>query len=105
MHERCATCHWRFEREQGYFIGAMYINYAFTVGIALLGYFALEVYTDISLAQQLVLWGSVSVVGPLVLFRHSRGVWLSFDYIFNPADDESSEPGEEWCGGHMRYEK
>ena len=25
MHERCAVCGLRFEREQGYFLGAMYI--------------------------------------------------------------------------------
>ena len=73
----------------------MYINYAFTVSVVLVGYFGLEWYTDISLGPQLVLWGSVSVLCPLLLFRHARGVWLSFDYIFDPADDALPEPGEE----------
>lgn len=27
MHERCPVCHLKFEREQGYFLGAMYIGY------------------------------------------------------------------------------
>ena len=96
MHERCASCHWRFEREQGYFLGAMYINYALTVGIVLIGYFTLAWYTSISLGQQLVLWGSVSVLCPFLLFRRARGVWLSFDYIFNPADDALPGQEEEW---------
>lgn len=96
MHERCASCHWRFEREQGYFLGAMYINYALTVGIVLIGYFALASYTHISLGQQLVLWGSVSVLCPCLLFRRARGVWLSFDYLFNPADEALPEQKEEW---------
>ena len=26
MHERCTICGLRFEREQGYFLGVMYIN-------------------------------------------------------------------------------
>lgn len=32
MHERCPVCDLKFEREAGYFLGAMYISY----GIALL---------------------------------------------------------------------
>jgi len=79
----------------------MYVNYAFTVVIVLLGYYVLAWSTPISLGQQLVLWGSVSVLCPLLLFRRARGVWLSFDYIFNPADDTSSEQGEEWPGEHF----
>jgi uncharacterized protein (DUF983 family) len=100
MHERCAVCDLRFEREQGYFLGAMYVNYAFTVAIVLSGYFALEWWTDMPLAYHLVLWGSVSVLCPLILFRYSRGVWLSLDYIFNPADDKSPENHMEWDGEH-----
>jgi uncharacterized protein (DUF983 family) len=91
MHQHCASCHLRFEREQGYFIGAMYMNYALTVVITVSGYFALEWLTNVSLAQQLTLWGSVSILTPLALFRHARGLWLSFDYIFNPVDDSPTD--------------
>ena len=35
MHERCPVCDLRFEREQGYFLGAMYVSYA--LGLAVLG--------------------------------------------------------------------
>jgi uncharacterized protein (DUF983 family) len=78
MYEQCAVCRLKFEREQGYFLGAMYINYAMTVGIVLVGYFVLEWMTDMSLAYQLVLWGSVSVLCPLLLFRRSRGLCRFF---------------------------
>ena len=37
MHERCPACGLKFEREQGYFLGAMYFSYAIgTVAISLL---------------------------------------------------------------------
>ncbi len=91
MHQYCASCHLRFEREQGYFTGAMYMNYAFMVTIAVSGHFALEWLTNISLAQQLILWCSVSILTPLALFRHARGLWLSFDYNFNPIDDSPTD--------------
>jgi uncharacterized protein (DUF983 family) len=88
MHERCAVCHLRFEREQGYFLGAMYINYGVTVILALIGSFALEYWSRPSLTQQLVLWIGFCSLFPVVFFRHSRGLWLAFDYIFDPAEDE-----------------
>ena len=95
MHERCSVCEWRFEREQGYFLGAMYINYALTVGIVLTGYFVLEWYTNLPLVFHLVLWGSVSLLCPLLLFRQSRGLWLSFDYLMDPSDHTRPQTHEE----------
>ena len=88
MHERCRVCAYRFEREQGYFVGAMYINYGVTALISVAGYFALEWWTRITLGQQLALWGGVGILLPVAFFRQSRGLWLGFDYIFNPGDDE-----------------
>jgi uncharacterized protein (DUF983 family) len=102
MHRECAVCGLCFEREQGFFLGAMYINYGLTVAVALAGYFTLEAWTNISLAQQLMLWGSVSLLCPLLLFRRARGVWLGFDYIFNPANDERSQD-EEWSREPPRF--
>ena len=32
MHERCPVCGLKFERESGYFLGAMYISYALGIG-------------------------------------------------------------------------
>lgn len=37
MHENCPHCDLRYEVEPGFFFGAMYISYAFTVGIMLIG--------------------------------------------------------------------
>jgi uncharacterized protein (DUF983 family) len=90
MRTCCPGCNLVFEREPGYFIGAMYINYAMTTLIAIAGFFTLDVLTDVltalALSPQLVLWGVFSVFFPLVFFRYSRSVWLSVDYLFNPED-------------------
>jgi uncharacterized protein (DUF983 family) len=88
MYERCTVCQLRFEREQGYFLGAMYINYGVTVVLALIGSFTLEYWVGLSLTQQLVLWVGFCSFFPVVFFRHSRGLWLAFDYIFDPVTDE-----------------
>lgn len=95
MYPDCLSCHFRYEREQGYFVGAIYINYAVTAVTAIIGYFALEYFFGIPHVQQLILWGAFAVFFPLVFFRHSRSLWLSIDYIFNPEN-----PRGEQFGGH-----
>jgi uncharacterized protein (DUF983 family) len=91
MHERCAVCGLRFEREQGYFLGAMYINYGVTVVLALLGSFALEYWTQPLLTQQLVVWIAFCTGFPLLFFRSSRGVWLGVDYLVDPGTTDHPE--------------
>jgi len=60
MYERCPACGLKFEREPGYFLGAMYIGYGLGVGtLALLT----------ALVWELFKWPLLkSVVGGIVLF-------------------------------------
>ncbi len=90
MCSECDNCHFKFEREAGYFAGAMYINYGVTVFIAFASYFALDYFTSISFLQNFILWGAFSALFPIFFFRYSRSLWLSFDYIFNPSEPPDS---------------
>ena len=85
MNDNCADCGLKFEREQGYFIGAIYINYAATVGIAVPGFFLLDALIGITITQQLAIWVPFAVIFPLLFFHHSRSLWLALDHYFNPA--------------------
>jgi len=85
MHPACPSCALVFEREQGYFVGAIYVNYAATSILAIAGFLTLDYVTSITLSQQLLLWGIFAVSFPLFFFRYSRSLWLSVDYLFNPA--------------------
>jgi len=84
MAESCALCGLRFERAQGYFVGAIYVNYAVTTVIAIAGYFVLWIYTGISTAAQLALWLPFVTLFPLWFFRYSRSLWLALEYSMNP---------------------
>src|SRR5207244_3717352 len=84
MHERCGVCGLVFEREQGYFVGAIYVNYAATVGITVAGFLLLDSYSDLSIGTQIVLWSVFGITFPLFFFRYSRSLCLSIDYVFNP---------------------
>lgn len=92
MFVHCPHCDLKFEREQGYFIGAIYINYAATVAIAVPGYFLLDVFTSATINQQLALWVPFAVIFPLLFFHHARSLWLVLDYFFNPANNLYSIP-------------
>ena len=86
MHPQCPHCALVFEREPGYFVGAIYINYAATTLTAIIGFLALDYFASLSLSQQLLLWGGFAILFPLFFFRYSRSLWLSVDYLFNPPE-------------------
>ncbi len=86
MRSDCPHCSLRFEREQGYFVGAIYINYALTIAIAMAGFFVLDYFTNLSLPWQMSIWIAFAILFPLIFFRYSRGLWLAIDCLFNPPE-------------------
>ena len=92
MEARCPVCGLLFEREVGYFIGAIYINYGLTVGLALGGYFALEAWLAPSAGWQGAVWGTFTVLFPLWSFRYSKALWLALDHVVDPTGS-GTEPG------------
>ncbi|HSF32310.1 MAG TPA: ABC transporter ATP-binding protein [Candidatus Tectomicrobia bacterium] len=89
MQAECPTCRLKFEREPGYFLGAIYINYAATVLCMLAGFFSLDYFFKPSLTSQIIVWSSFGVVFPILFYRHSKSLWLCLDYIFNPVEGDS----------------
>ena len=83
MHPRCDLCGLVFERAQGYWVGAIYVNYAVTVLIAVASAFALWGH-GVSMTGQLALWIPFCAIFPLWFFRYSRAVWLAVEHGVNP---------------------
>lgn len=84
MNSHCSACGLVFEREPGYFVGAIYINYAVTAMLMVSGFLILDTYTTLSLTVQILLWSTVGVAFPLFFFRYSKSLWLAFDHLVNP---------------------
>jgi uncharacterized protein (DUF983 family) len=84
MAPACVRCGLTFERAPGYFVGAIYVNYAVTTVLATGGFFLGWGLTGISPAAQLVVWLPVAAGFPLVFFRWSRSLWLAVEYLVNP---------------------
>jgi uncharacterized protein (DUF983 family) len=91
MRPACRSCKLGFEREPGYFVGAIYLNYAATVAVVVPGFFLLEWLFAPSLAFQLTLWGAVAASMPILFFRLSKGLWLSVGYLLDPEEERDPE--------------
>ena len=86
MRERCGACGLVFEREPGYFIGAIYLSYGVTVIVALAGYFLFDAWLSPPIGAQLLVWGTFAVAFPLWFFRYSKSLWLSLDHFVDPVE-------------------
>jgi len=84
MYERCPCCSLKFEREPGYFLGAMYIGYG--LGVAAIAVLA-------ALVWAVLRWALVtSVVAGIVLFLPlapvltwvARVLWIYMDQAIDP---------------------
>ncbi len=74
MHEACAHCQLRYEREPGYFLGSIYINYGLTAVLATIAYFVLffTEWIDGEAARWIVL--AFAIVFPMWFFRYAQPV-------------------------------
>lgn len=92
MHEICPVCGLRFEREPGYFTGAMYASYSIGVFVTFPVWFAMLVGGAGLGAILAVALGVTLLIMP-ISFHYSRVFWLHVDCYFNPKTFERN-PGE-----------
>lgn len=94
IHDPCPRCGLVFEREEGYWLGAMIVSFA-----------AIEVVFGASFVITMLLtwpdvpWNTLLVVGlvvtaffPFVISPWTRTVWMALDRAFMPAPDRPEPP-------------
>jgi uncharacterized protein (DUF983 family) len=85
MNDPCPTCGKLFQREEGYFLGAMYFSYALAtfVLLPLYGVVFLLLPGSDTLIIALVATGLFLPLVPVV-FRYSRVLWVYVDELVSP---------------------
>lgn len=91
MNELCPVCGRRFEREPGYFTGAMYASYGLGFLMVAPVWIAMLVSGASVGAIIAVAVAILAISGPLI-FRYSRVLWMHFDVYFNGPGDEHPPP-------------
>jgi uncharacterized protein (DUF983 family) len=86
MHANCPVCGLLYYREQGFFLGALYIAYG--LGVPLL--FAAMILTSRALHRSIFdsFWHSLVLFIPITpwIFRYSRVIWMHAIQHLDPID-------------------
>lgn len=93
QNDGCTHCHYRYEREYGYFLGALIVTYAVIGGGALLAMILLiiaEASTPIAIGLPLVV--GIVLVPLFTPFSHT--LWMAIDLRFDPPKPEDFETPE-----------
>lgn len=84
MNTQCPTCSLKFEREQGYFLGAMYIGYL--LGLIVIVAFAMLFWLGLQVSlYRSFIWGMILFLPfavPLTIL--ARVLWIYLDQALDP---------------------
>jgi uncharacterized protein (DUF983 family) len=91
LKERCPTCGYRYEREEGFFTGVYLVNYSL---IAVVIVFELFVYVVYANAQEgearygpaLLIGFATAIVLPLITYPFAKAMWAAIDLAARPLD-------------------
>jgi len=80
----CPRCSLHFEREQGYFSGALAINIIATGGLFAIVFVALLILTvpDVPVVPVLAVVLPIAAFGPIVYYPFSKTMWVAVDRAF-----------------------
>lgn len=85
MHKSCGSCGHTFESEPGFFMGAMYVSYAFQVAIVVTTFVAITI-----LIEDAPVWLYLTTILAMaallfpMIFRLSRSIWIHLFVEYKP---------------------
>jgi uncharacterized protein (DUF983 family) len=88
MKEVCAGCGHHFEREPGYWAGALTLNTAFIFAVFLVVFIGGMVLTwpEVPWTTLLIILVLTNVVFPIVFYPQSKTVWVALELGWNPVE-------------------
>jgi len=78
MPHNCPVCNEDFERETGFYYGAMYVSYGLTVAFGVGVFLLVSVLLGYDVVTFLVTFGVLQIVLMPVFYRMARLVWINF---------------------------
>jgi hypothetical protein len=93
MVERCPRCGMKFEREEGFFLGAYVVNFG-AMMLAIAAFIAVGVAMSLPDpdAGRLALGGiAVGVLVPIAFYPVSKTVWSAIDLLMKPLEPQEIE--------------
>ena len=93
----CPRCGLHFEREAGYWTGALAINTILVGGVFAISFVIAIALTapDIPVAPLLAILVPIMLFGPLIAYPFSKTVWVAVDRAFLQKLDRAERPDEQ----------
>jgi hypothetical protein len=86
MHEKCSSCGLLYEKEPGFFYGAMYVSYAIMVAWFVFTWGVNEFFIGVGAFPYLTFLGLSIILLMTPTFRISRLLWMNFFTRFGEED-------------------
>jgi uncharacterized protein (DUF983 family) len=93
MLSHCPDCGLSYFPEQGYYVGAMIINYVVTTAVVVTIFLASLLFPDLttlSTNSKILLWMAFAVGMSLLFVRHAYSFWLALDFWIKPRQPDTS---------------
>jgi hypothetical protein len=86
MNSECPHCGHHYERESGYWIGAMIINMGVTEALfgVVLAAVVLASWPEVPWVGLVAVGAAMNVVVPTFFYPLSKTMWVAIDIFFNP---------------------
>ncbi len=79
MNDKCPVCNYKFERETGFFFGAMFVSYGLAVAQMIASLVVFWYFIDLSPLRVFAIVATIAVLLGTINFKLSRSIWI---YIF-----------------------
>lgn len=79
MNKRCKKCNFKFEKEIGFFFGAMFVSYALGAAEMITSLVVFWQFADLAPLNVFLLITLIAILSSTFNFRLSRSIWI---YIF-----------------------
>jgi len=93
LHERCSVCVTKYEKEIGFYTGAMYVSYAIGVAVSVSMWVAMLVLLpELGIITQIVAISLVMVIGGPLFYALSKIIWANFFFHYDPSKARLPHP-------------
>jgi hypothetical protein len=92
LNKACPACGLQFERDEGFFIGSMSLNYGVTLVVFVTPVIVLAYKGVIGTTLATVLAGIGAIGFPVLFYRSSRSWWLMQYYLLFPLHLPANKP-------------
>jgi uncharacterized protein (DUF983 family) len=92
MNPRCPVCNLLFEREPGYFMGALYVSYALAIGFLLIAMAIVSsLLPTVDLGWIVLICAGLFIPFVPMVTRYARVIWIHFDRWAWPSTPDETE--------------